>query len=92
MDLGYAISYVRRARRMTQGEIAEHANITTGYLSLIERGHRDPALSTVKDIANALGIPMYLLFYLAEEDYITFEEGLIRLLNVELMHYTIGSR
>ncbi len=39
---------------MTQEALAHEAGITTGSLSLIERGQRNPAWGTVSRIADAL--------------------------------------
>jgi len=37
------------------------------YVSLIEQGKRDPSISTVEEIARALGLPMSLLTFLGAE-------------------------
>ncbi|HEX5762289.1 MAG TPA: helix-turn-helix transcriptional regulator [Solirubrobacterales bacterium] len=52
--LGEAIRQLRRKRDLTQEDVAHAAGITTGTLSLIERGHANPTWSTVKAIAGAL--------------------------------------
>ncbi len=56
--LGKAIRQLREKRGATQEALAYEAGITTGTLSLIERGQSNPAWGTVKAIAAALGIPM----------------------------------
>jgi transcriptional regulator with XRE-family HTH domain len=56
--LGKAILQLRRKRNLTQEDLAHSAGITTGTLSLIERGHANPTWSTVKAIATALGASM----------------------------------
>jgi DNA-binding XRE family transcriptional regulator len=43
---------------MTQESLAHSAGITTGTLSLIERGQSNPAWGTVHRIATALGSSM----------------------------------
>jgi DNA-binding XRE family transcriptional regulator len=52
--LGSAIRQLREKRRLTQETLAHTAGITTGTLSLIERGQSNPAWGTVKAIARAL--------------------------------------
>ena len=54
--LGQAIRQLREKRGTTQEDLAHEADITTGTLSLIERGHANPTWGTVKGIASALGV------------------------------------
>ena len=56
MKLGKAIKLCRTQRYLSQTELAELANISVSYLSLLERDKRDPTLSTIKDIAEALNL------------------------------------
>lgn len=46
---------LKRAQHVTSEEIAESVGITTSYLSLIERGIREPSLFVACDIAKYLG-------------------------------------
>ena len=64
--LGQAIRQLREKRGTTQEDLAHEADITTGTLSLIERGHANPTWSTVKSLAAALGISMGELGKLAD--------------------------
>lgn len=54
--LGQAVRQLRERRGATQEALAYEAGITTGTLSLIERGQSNPAWGTVKAIARALGV------------------------------------
>lgn len=54
--LGTAIRQMREGRNMTQEALAQIAGITTGTVSLIERGQSNPAWGTVKAIAAALDV------------------------------------
>ena len=65
--LGEAIRQLRRKRGVTQEDLAHEADITTGTLSLIERGHANPTWGTLKGIAAALGVSMGELGKLADE-------------------------
>jgi transcriptional regulator with XRE-family HTH domain len=56
--LGEAIRQLRQKRGITQEDLAHEADITTGTLSLIERGHANPTWGTVKGIAAALSTPL----------------------------------
>jgi len=56
--LGKALRQLREKRGLTQEALAHEAGITTGSLSLIERGQRNPSWGTVSRIADALGSSM----------------------------------
>lgn len=64
--LGKAIRQLREKRGDTQEALAYEAGVTTGTLSLIERGQSNPAWGTVKGIAKALGVSMGDLAKLAD--------------------------
>lgn len=68
MNLGRAIKLCRTQRNLNQSDLAERANISVSYLSLLERGKRDPNFSTVQDIAAALKIPVSILVFLAADE------------------------
>ena len=67
MNVGNAIKLCRTQKNMNQAELAKLADISVSYLSLLERGKRDPNLSTVESIAAALNIPFSILMFLAAE-------------------------
>jgi transcriptional regulator with XRE-family HTH domain len=54
--LGERIRDERRRRGFTQAELAETLNLSVAYVSLIERGGRNPSFTTVVAIARALGV------------------------------------
>lgn len=69
MNLGRAIALCRKQRDLNQAELAKRAGMSVSYLSLLERNERrDPTLSTVKSLAEALQVPAGILFFLAAED------------------------
>lgn len=65
MKLGRAIKLCRVQRQLSQAELAERAGISVSYLSLLEHDKRDPNISTIEQIAQALNVPMNILFFLA---------------------------
>lgn len=67
MNIGNAILLARTKRKLSQAALAERAGISVSYLSMLERSKRDPALSTLKRVANALGMPLEILFFLGAE-------------------------
>ena len=53
---GQAIQRIRKEHRMTQEKLAERTGIASNSISRIERGLLMPALPTLIDICNALGV------------------------------------
>lgn len=54
--LGERVRTQRRTRGMTQEALAEALQLSVAYVSLIERGGRNPPYTTVVAIARALGV------------------------------------
>ena len=61
--LGLTIAYYRRAKGMTQAELAEAVHISRTHMSNIEAPNMPTSVSleTLMDIADALDIPAYVL-------------------------------
>ncbi|AEW02363.1 hypothetical protein A4D02_35845 [Niastella koreensis] len=60
-SIGQTIETLRRKKRMKQGELAQKANITQSYLSMIESDKAEASTSTLSAIAEVLGVPYQLL-------------------------------
>ena len=60
--VGRRIKELRRARRMTQEELAERTSISAKYLSSIERGLENPTFDTIIKLAYALDVDVAELF------------------------------
>ncbi len=56
--LGQNIKRIREQKGMTQGDICRALNLDRGYVSSVESGKRNPTLSTLKKLADALKIPV----------------------------------
>jgi transcriptional regulator with XRE-family HTH domain len=54
--LGAAIRQLRLERGISQEDLAHAAGVTTGTLSIIERGRSNPTWGTVREIARALEV------------------------------------
>ena len=54
--LGAAVRELRQEAGFTQEELAHRAGLTTGTLSVIERGRANPTWATVRALAAALGV------------------------------------
>lgn len=57
-----ALRVGRQGNRVTQEQLAERAEISVSFLSMIERGERSPHLETLEKIALALEVPVEELF------------------------------
>ncbi len=67
MNLGRSIKMCRTNQGLSQGDLASRIGMSVSYISLIEQGKRDPAFSTIEEVASALGVPVSLLTFLAAE-------------------------
>ena len=63
-ELGYAISYYRKRKGLTQEQLAERVGISRQHIGAIEAPNMDRAISleVVFNIAAVFGIEPYLLF------------------------------
>ena len=55
-DLGEKVRAFRLERGLTQEALADSLDLSIAYVSLIERGGRNPPYTTVVAIAHALGV------------------------------------
>lgn len=67
MPLGEKIRYYRKQKGMTQQELADKLHISYVGISQYETGKRNPKLETMSRIADALDIPVKLLYGSIEE-------------------------
>lgn len=68
MNLGLAIEECRKLMGVTKSSLAKKAELSPPYLTQIISGQREPSISIIEKIANALGIPSSLLIFLASDD------------------------
>jgi transcriptional regulator with XRE-family HTH domain len=61
-QLGEKVRSARHKRGLTQESLAHALRVSVAYVSLIERGGRNPPYTTVVAIANALGVPAREIF------------------------------
>jgi len=55
---GENLRKIRLEKKMSQGDICRALGVDRGYISNLETGKRNPTLSTIKRIADALGVPV----------------------------------
>jgi len=54
--LGDNVKRIRLAKDMTQGDLCRKLEVDRAYMSNIESGKKNPTLSTITNIAKALGV------------------------------------
>lgn len=82
-DIGRKIKDLRLAADLTQGELAERADLTDGFISQIERGRTSISIDSLKQILDVLNISLSDFFREKErrnivfgvEDQVEIEEG-----------------
>ena len=63
---GQQVRSLRAGRGLTQEQLAERAEISVDFLSLIERGRSSPSFDNLDDLAQALDVSVAQLFSFQE--------------------------
>ncbi len=61
-NLGAEIRAMRRARNMTLSDLAKEAELSVGFVSLVERGQKQPSLDALQRISRSLRVEVGWLF------------------------------
>jgi len=72
IDIGARIRQLRIKNGLTLEELASRTELTKGFLSQLERNLTSPSLTTLEDIAEALGVSMSGFFAEEEEEKFIF--------------------
>jgi len=59
---GANLRHHRKAKRLTQAELAERVDLSTEMISKIERGAATPSFETIRRLAESLALPEQALF------------------------------
>jgi len=62
------IREIREKKGISIGQLARMTGLTGGSISLIERGFRNPNMTTICKIRDALGVPIDELFTTEDEE------------------------
>lgn len=65
MKVGKGIRLLRTAKGLTQKQLAQEAGCSSNYLSLVERGDRNPSIGMVERLSAKLGVPADAVFALS---------------------------
>lgn len=68
MNIGGALKKIRSLKGFSLQEVSALCNLSISYLSLLERGKRDPNISILETFCKKLKIPFILLIFLATEE------------------------
>jgi len=63
MDIGNAIKDLRKKKGFNQTDFANRCGLSQSYISAIEKGRKEPTLNILKQIADALSLPMPVLIF-----------------------------
>ena len=72
---GIVMRKLRKARNLSQEGLAFNSDLDRTYISMLERGLRQPCLQTITRIARALGIKPSGLLQLVEDEQTTGSES-----------------
>lgn len=59
---GARVRELRRAKGLTQEDLADASGLDRSYVGSLERGERNVSLRNIEKIAKALGVPVARLF------------------------------
>ena len=63
MNLAMRIKLFRVAASLPQKEVADSLGVSTNYVSMIERGKREPTLKYLKSFARLVKVPLAVLLW-----------------------------
>lgn len=64
---GKILRLFRIARDMSIKELAEKMQVSSSYISDVERGVRNPSMETCKKYSDAFGVPLSVIIFFDEE-------------------------
>jgi transcriptional regulator with XRE-family HTH domain len=65
---GVVIRKIRLERGLTQEILASHSGLERTFISMLERGIKQPSLKTISSLAKAVGLKNYELLHLVEQE------------------------
>ena len=63
LDVGLRLKLFRVAAGLRQREVAQELDVSPNYVSMVERGKREPTLKYLKRFAPLAGIPVSVLLW-----------------------------
>ncbi|GFN37225.1 helix-turn-helix domain-containing protein [Tepidimicrobium xylanilyticum] len=87
MSIGAKIREIRQKEKLTLNELAEETGLTASYISQVERGLIEPSISSLRRIAAALCVPLYVFLTEEQEQHVLIRANERR--KLELPHSNI---
>lgn len=75
MELGSTLREIRRSQGVTLQQVADGSDLSKSFVSQIESGAANPSISSLKRIADVLGVPLAALFNSVEPPEATEDGG-----------------
>lgn len=82
---GDIVRELRTERHLTLRKLSSKSNVALGYISEIERGHKDASSSVMGALASGLGVPLHQI--VVEAGY-----RMVGIDDVELIEEMMGSK
>ena len=67
MYLSERLQALRKAKKLSQGDVENRTGLLRCYVSRVENGHTVPSLETLEKFARAYEVPLYQIFYEGDE-------------------------
>lgn len=64
--IGHVLKFVRVSSNLKQGDLSILSGVSVSYISLLERGKREPGMDILRKLFNALRFNLVLAMFLAE--------------------------
>ena len=68
MDIGLRFKLFRVCADLKQREVADALQVSVNYVSMIERGKREPTLKYLREFATVVNVPASLLLWEMKQD------------------------
>ena len=72
MDIGEKLRQLRLQRNLTQEEMADHCELSKGFISQVERNLASPSIATLTDMLECLGSDLKEFFSDRSDEKIVF--------------------
>lgn len=63
MIIGERLRVLRESKKLSQGDVEKRTGLLRCYTSRVENGHTIPSVETLEKYAQAMGVPLYEIFY-----------------------------
>lgn len=95
-DIGNKIKELRLQKKMTLKDLSELTNLSTGFLSQLERGLTNIATDSLQKIAEPLGVDLSYFFVSVTKNrnhvLRSYEKEVFQVVNSKFIHYHLTNR